>query len=110
MLNRGDTPRGMATTRPLAGLTILTIALGAAAAQPLPGTGNATAVVLANGGAGPLFDALAATDGRLIWNDKTLRVALIKVAPERRWELYRHGAIFVSSAGFPAGCLTFSRM
>jgi uncharacterized membrane protein len=109
MLNRSNTTRGMTTPRPLAGLTILTIALGAAAAQPMPGAGNITAIVLKHGGAGPLFDALAATDGRLIWNDETQRVALIDVAPERRWELYRHGAIFVSGAGFPAGCLTASR-
>jgi hypothetical protein len=99
----------IATPRPLAGLTILAIALGTAAAQPIPGTNTSTAVVFARGGADELFNALAATDGRLIWNDQALRVALVDIAPERRWQLYRHGAVFVGGAGFPAGCLAASR-
>jgi uncharacterized membrane protein len=99
----------IATPRPLAGLTILAIALGTAAAQPIPGTNTSTAVVFAPGGADELFNALAATDGRLIWNDQALRVALVDIAPERRWQLYRHGAVFVGGAGFPAGCLAASR-
>jgi hypothetical protein len=100
---------GHATPRPLVGLTGLAIALGAAAAQPIPGANTGTAVVFARGGAAELFGALAATDGRLIWNDQTLRVALIDVAPDRRWQLYRHGAILVGGAGFLAGCLAASR-
>jgi uncharacterized membrane protein len=109
MLARRTTTTGHATPRPLVGLTGLTLALGAAAAQPIPGADTTTAVVFARGGAGELFGALAATDGRLIWNDQTLRVALVDVAPDRRWRLYRRGAIFVGGAGFPAGCLTASR-
>ena len=47
---------------------------------------------------------LAIADARLIRSDSLMGVVVIGVAPERRWEFYRHGALLVTGSGLLADC------
>ncbi|MRX49314.1 DUF2243 domain-containing protein [Paracoccus sp. S-4012] len=52
---------------------------------------------------------LDAAEARLVWADPKMAVVLVDIAPDRRWSLYRSGAMMVGGSGVPAGCFTFSR-
>jgi len=84
-------------------------ALGGWALVPPPGQ-NVTTVVF-HPGVGPreVFAALAAVDGRLVWSDRAMGVVVMAVPAQQRWALYRHGALLVSGAGAPGGCISWSR-
>ena len=44
-----------------------------------------------------------------VWSDPS-GVAVLRLGDgDSAWRLYRHGAILVSGAGVPAGCLNWSR-
>jgi len=56
--------------------------------------------------------AAAILDGagaRVVWADPEISVALVDVAPGRRWIFYTKGALLVSGSGVPAGCFNWSR-
>lgn len=90
-------------------LLAVTAGLGAWAMRPPP-VPPYTAVVFREGVApGQVMQALAAADARLVWADAGLGVVAVTVKPERRWRLYGHGAVLVSGAGLPAGCLGWSK-
>ncbi len=74
-----------------------------------PSEVTSTTVVFRDQEPGRVFAALAAADARLIWSDGDMKVVVIDIAPDRRWTLYRHGALLVSGTGGPAGCFNWSR-
>lgn len=86
-----------------------TAGAGAWALREPPGQAY-TAVVFAPGTTpAQVFDALDASDARLVWTDRPMGVVLVAVAKDRRWNFYRHGAVLVGGAGLPAGCIGWSR-
>ena len=84
---------------------------GAGAWAMVPPVEDGFATVVFQPGAAPreVFAALEALDARLVWNDRAMGVVVVAVAPERRWDFYRHGALLVSGAGVPAGCFNWSK-
>jgi len=96
----------------VAGLVLLAAgssALGGWALVPPPGQ-NLTTVVF-HPGAGPreVFAALDAVDGRLVWSDRAMGVVVMAIPVRDHLTLYRHGALLVSGAGAPGGCVNWSR-
>jgi uncharacterized membrane protein len=96
----------------VAGLVLLaagSAALGGWALVPPPGQ-NLTTVVF-HPGAGPreVFAALDAVDGRLVWSDRAMGVVVMAIPARHHLTLYRHGALLVSGAGAPGGCVNWSR-
>ncbi|MDP3490550.1 MAG: DUF2243 domain-containing protein [Phenylobacterium sp.] len=107
---RGEPAASIA--RPRVGLLLLvgiTAAAGAWAMQPPQGPAMTT-VVFRDSDPARLFALLQATDGRLVWSDREMKVVVLEMAPEARWSLYRHGALLVSGTGGPAGCVNWSRV
>jgi len=97
------------------GVALLLLAAGTAGAgawalQPAPGQDLTTVVFQPSAGARDVFAALDAVDGRLVWSDRAMGVVVMAVPKEKRWQLYRHGALLVSGSGAPAGCFNWSRV
>jgi len=92
-------------------LVLAGVASGAGAWALVPPAQDRFATVVFQPGAGPreVFAALDALDARLVWSDRAMGVVVVAVAPERRWQFYRHGALLVSGAGVPGGCFNWSR-
>ncbi|MFC7398710.1 DUF2243 domain-containing protein [Chelatococcus sp. GCM10030263] len=91
--------------------TLLVVGAGAQALQPVPGSDFTT--VLFRPGTSPqtVFAAIAAADGQLVWADRSDELVVIRVGDGRSgWGLFRHGAILVSGAGLPSGCLNALRI
>ena len=109
VLARRPPPHGSLTGSAFALLLGAAAGLGTWAMRP-PADQPYTAVVFRDGLApGQVMQALAAAEARLVWADAGLGVVTVAVAPERRWRLYREGALLVAGAGLPAGCVSFSR-
>ena len=89
-------------------LGAFTTAAGAWALVPAPGQDLTTVVFRPGAGPKEVFAALDAVDGRLVWSDRAMGVVVMAVPKERRWDLYRHGAMLVSGGG--AGCVNWSRV
>lgn len=88
----------------------LTAAMDAWALQP-PSVQPFTTVVFRPGvEQQEVVSALAAADARLVWSDSFMGVVVVSVAPERRWDFYRHGALLVSGSGLPAGCFDWTQV
>jgi uncharacterized membrane protein len=109
LIRRGS-PRGRLGGRTLALLAAAAVGLGGWALQPPRNAPPYTMVVFSEA-ASPttVLRALAAADAQLVWADAGLGVVAVVIAPERRWRLYRHGALLVGGAGLPPGCLAWSR-
>ncbi|MDV2888127.1 hypothetical protein RYX45_23475, partial [Alkalihalophilus pseudofirmus] len=61
-------------------------------------------------GAAQAFSAVAAVDGRVMWADRSGEILAVDLAaPGTAGELYRHGALLVSSSSLGAGCLAWSK-
>jgi uncharacterized membrane protein len=90
--------------------TLLVIGAGAQALRPVAGS-DFTAVLFRPGTSPQtVFAAIAAADGQLVWADRTGELVVIRMGGGRSgWSLFRHGAILVSGAGLPAGCLSYLR-
>lgn len=57
-----------------------------------------------------VFAAIDAVEGRLVWADASGELVVIAQAPDRSGlRLFAHGALFVSTSGFPAGCFSYLR-
>lgn len=89
-------------------LAVGTVGAGAWALLPPPGQDLTTVVFRPGAGPVEVFAALDAVDGRLVWSDAAMGVVVLALPPERRWDLYRHGALLVSGSG-AAGCFNRSR-
>jgi len=113
MKRRGGTSGG-GKMRGSAAMVLLlgafTTAAGAWALVPAPGQDLTTVVFKPGAGPREVFAALDAVDGRLVWSDRAMGVVVMAVPKERRWDLYRHGALLVSGSGAPAGCFNWSRV
>lgn len=104
----GGALRGSAAAMAL--LAAGTAGAGAWALLPAPGQDLTTVVFAPGAGPREVFAALDAVDGRLVWSDRAMGVVVMAVPPQRRWDLYRHGALLVSGSGAPAGCFGWSRV
>lgn len=109
MARRGGGAANLPSLLPvaLAGGTVLAAVV---AALPPPDSAGRV-VVLADGtSAGVVFEALAASDARIVSGDRSGRVWQVAGADTRvAWALYRHGALYVSGTMAPAGCAAWIR-
>jgi hypothetical protein len=104
----GSAGRGRATA---ASLAFTVVVAGPVAALPPPGV--TTTMVLFRPGVGTAnaFAAVAALDGRILWADRSGELLAVDLgAPGRSWQLYRHGALLVSSSALIAECLASSKV
>jgi len=102
---------GAGGRRAAAGLAMLALLAGPAAALPSAGT---TTVVLFQAGADPArsFAAVAAIDARVIWSSPAADIMAI-TPPPGSWaqvlRLYAHGALVVGSTPALGGCLGWAK-
>lgn len=91
-------------------IALLVVVAGLQAARPAPGAGDIATIVFAPGvSAGQMFSALAEVEGRVVWAEPEQGLIAAQVAPQARLSLYRRGALLVSGAGLPPGCLDYLR-
>jgi uncharacterized membrane protein len=111
--DRGGDDAGGAPRRPaVAAALALTVAVAGPVAA-LPPSGATTTMVLFRPGTGAAdaFGAVAALDGRVLWADRSGELLAVEFgAAGRGWDLYRHGALMVSSSALVAGCLAWSKV
>lgn len=83
---------------------------GLIAAVPPPGQAPIVVVFRPGTTSSEAMEALAEVDGSLVWADTAGTLLAIRL-PEGMdpGQLYRHGALFVSSSILPAGCLDWMR-
>lgn len=96
-----------------AAMVVLAVLTGGAGGWALrePAGQTFTAVVFAPGTTpAQVFNALDASDARLVWTDRPMGVVLVAVPREKRWRFYRHGAVLVSGTALPAGCIGWSKV
>jgi uncharacterized membrane protein len=108
LLRRGG-DGGAAGWRTAALLAAVVLGSGAWALRPPPG--QPLTVALFRPGLAPeaVEAGIERLGGRIVWAGPRLDVALIDLPETRRWALYGAGAVLVSGAGVPAGCLGWSR-
>jgi hypothetical protein len=97
-------PRGTLTV-----LALVALGAGGWALRPAPDQPLALAVFRPGLEPGMIEEGIEALGGRIVWAGPALDVALVDLAPERRWGLYGAGALLVAGAGLPAGCLGWSQ-
>lgn len=92
-------------------LTLAVLVAGPVAALP-PSPGGITMVLFKPGTSlADVAVAVAAVDGRLVWSDPSGQLWAVELGSGGgALPLYRHGAILVSNAGLPAGCLDWFRL
>ncbi|ANY83288.1 hypothetical protein BB934_32110 (plasmid) [Microvirga ossetica] len=104
--DRMQVSRSATVVRLLAGL--LVIGAGAQALRPAPDNGFTTVLFAPGISQERIFRGIGAVDGRVAWTDGTGELVVIRIAAgQSRHALFRHGAILVSGAGFPAGCFDY---
>ncbi len=106
LLRRGDGAGG--SRRAVATLALVSLAAGGWALRPPEGQPLTAAVFRPGLGAAEIEQGLDALGARVVWAGPKLDVVLVTLPPERRWELYAAGALMVTGAGVPAGCLGWS--
>lgn len=100
--------RSAVQARTLAAL--LVIGAGALGIWPMRGSEFTTVLFAPGTGQDRVARSLAAVDAQLVWTDGSGKLAVVRLADgQSAWELFRHGAILVTGAGLPAGCLNFLR-
>ena len=105
----GHGPTLRRATSTLMVLMAATVGAGAWSLRSPPGQPFTTVVFRPDVGPRQVFAALGDLDARLVWTDPAMGVAVVEVAPERRWGFYSRGALLVSGSGLPAGCFDWSR-
>ncbi|MBL0404924.1 DUF2243 domain-containing protein [Microvirga aerilata] len=86
---------------------------GAGALALWPPQGSEFTTVLFAPGTSParIFGAIASVDARLVWTDPSGELVVIRMAEGRSGlKLFGQGAILVTGAGLPAGCLNYLRV
>ena len=106
----GAGPRLKGRTTILLLLTCATAGAGGWALRPPPGQPFTTIVFRPDYGPDQISAALSSVDGRIVWTDQMMTVVVAELPPERRWGLYRLGALLVGGSGVPAGCFAWSRV
>jgi hypothetical protein len=57
-----------------------------------------------------IVSAIASVDAQMVWMDPSGELAVVRLGEDQLgWMLFRHGAILVTGAGLPAGCLNYLR-
>lgn len=117
---RAEPPSFGDSTRsgPRSTMTSLLVAAVASAATfsafpPANGPLAATTTVVLRPGASParLLASLQQLDARIIWSSAKGEVWVFALDRNAdRFKFYQHGAMFVSGAGFPAGCAAWTRL
>jgi uncharacterized membrane protein len=93
----------------VAGATLLVVATalagGIAARSADPDGATLTVVLRPGAGPAPMLAALTSSDTRVLWSDPAGAVWVLKPGEGLdRFDLYRHGALFVAGTVAPAGC------
>ena len=106
----GEPQVGRSTVQTHIMAALLVIGTGALGIWPLRG-GEFTTVLFAPGtGQDHVIRMLASADAELVWMDGSGELAVVRLAGgQSTWGLFRHGAILVTGAGLPAGCLNYLR-
>jgi len=105
---RGGPGMGRPARRTAAAAGLLVLIAGPVAALPPPGSDVALVVFRSGTPADAMLAAVAEADARVVWADGAS--GLIAVAgPADTAALYRRGALLVSRAAAPFGCLIASR-
>jgi uncharacterized membrane protein len=98
------TVRSAAPARTLA--VLLVTGAGALGIWPLRGNEFNTVLFAPGTGQDHVLRSLASVDGQVVWMDGSGELAVIRLDQNQSaWGLFRHGAILVTGAGLPAGCL-----
>jgi uncharacterized membrane protein len=110
MMQRRGGPDGGRGRTAAASLAATALIAGPLAALP-PGDTDQVMVMFRPGMEGAqAFNALAATDARVLWVDRSGGLwAVAMPEPARASELYAHGALLVSNSALAMGCFTWSR-
>ncbi|MBM1172316.1 DUF2243 domain-containing protein [Microvirga arabica] len=97
-----------APTRTL--VTLMVVGAGALGIWPLRGNEFTTVMFPPGTGQEHVIRSLASVDAKLVWMDGSGDLAVARLAGgQSAWRLFRHGAILVTGAGLPAGCLNYLR-
>jgi uncharacterized membrane protein len=104
----GSFRRGPAVAVVLAGFIALA---GTVSALPPPGVSTAMVLFRPGIGSAGALAAVAAMDGRVLWSDGSGELLAVDLGPRANaWDLYRHGALLVSTTSPISGCLGWSRV
>jgi uncharacterized membrane protein len=105
----GGTAGPLARAAPAA-LAALTVVAGPVAALPPPGVSTSVVVFRSDIGATEALTAVAQAGGKVIWSSKAGDVLAIDTEGASARELYRNGALVVSTSMIGVGCLVWSRL
>lgn len=111
MLRRGGGSNGggRRNTAMVAGMTALVVASGIWAARPPEDSSSAIAIFRPGMSDGAIFNAIAASDGQLVWKSRGIW-AIRWDEGGRSLALYREGALLVSNGFVGAGCLAWAEV
>jgi uncharacterized membrane protein len=99
---------GLRRSGTLHAILIAALGLGAWSMAPPRSRAFVTVVLARPLAAGDLAAVLAESRAELVWADAGMTVLVLK-SQSPAWRFYRRGALFVGGAGFPAGCMAWSR-
>ena len=108
-----DTGSGRSMRGGIAAFVTAVAVLSAAGASMLPPQNAAQVIVYFVPGttAQQVFSVAMAVDARIVGSEASGTLWAFDLAdPSQSNDLYRHGALFVSSSTFPASCLSWSRL
>ncbi|MBJ6126127.1 DUF2243 domain-containing protein [Microvirga splendida] len=89
---------------------LLVVGTGALGIWPLRGSEFTTVLFAPGAGQDHVLRSLASVDAQVVWTDGSGELAVVRLADgQSGWGLFRHGAILVTGAGLPAGCLNYLR-
>jgi uncharacterized membrane protein len=96
---RSPSPAGTLTT-------LLVLGAGALGIWPLRGSEFTTVMFAPGTGQEHAIRSLASVDAQVVWMDGSGEIAVVRLDDgQSGWSLFRHGAILVTGAGLPLGCL-----
>lgn len=102
-------PRGQTVVRSLA--AFLVFGAGALALRPPQGNEFTTVLFAPGTGQDRIFGAIAAVNGELVWTDRSGELVVIRIPKEQSGlRLFGQGAILVSGAGLPSGCVNYVKV
>jgi uncharacterized membrane protein len=102
-------PAGPLVRATPAALAALTLVAGPIAALPPSGVSTSMVVFRSDLGAAETFAAVAEAGGKVIWSSKAGDVLAVDLEGVSARELYRSGALLVSTSPLGVGCLAWSR-
>ncbi|MBF9197595.1 DUF2243 domain-containing protein [Microvirga sp. BT290] len=87
-------------------VSLLIFGMGAMGIWPLRGDEFTTVMFLPGTGQEYAIKSLASVDAQMVWMDGSGEIAVVTLPDgQSGWKLFWHGAILVTGAGLPAGCL-----